>query len=482
MTESQRKFEGRALAEFRTHPEPAAAETAELPVILDPSAPLETARRFVADKFMLGGRPVLLRYRDDFYRWTGSHYQVFGEADVRTELYEFCEAAKKAGAPGKPPEPFKPSQRKVGEILDGLRAAAHLCGEIEPPCWLDGRKGSHPRDLIACRNGLIDVSTMKLRPHDPALFNTGALDADYRIDGPEAPRWLKFLDELFGDDSESIRTLSEAFGYLISSDTSHHKLFLIVGPKRSGKGTLARLLSAILGRQNVAAPTLGSLAGNFGLQPLINKRVGVIADARLSGRADQAQVVESLLSISGEDLKTIDRKNREMWTGTLPTRFLILSNELPRLGDASGAMASRFIVLTLKHSFLGREDLGLTERLLAERDAVLRWAMAGLQRLRARGRFVQPAAAAEALRELEDLSSPISAFVRDQLGIEPGATVDCSVAFDAWKSWCSQQGRDRPGTTQTFARDLRAAIPGLAVRQRREGTRVVRYYEGVRLL
>ena len=42
--------------------------------------------------------------------------------------------------------------------------------------------------------------------------------------------------------------------------------------------------------------------------------------------------------------------------GTLPTRFLLLSNELPELADASGAMASRFIVLTLRNSFYGRED------------------------------------------------------------------------------------------------------------------------------
>ena len=60
---------------------------------------------------------------------------------------------------------------------------------------------------------------------------------------------------------------------------------MIVGPKRSGKGTLARVLSALVGQANVAGPTLSGLATQFGLSALINKPVAIIADARFSGRA-----------------------------------------------------------------------------------------------------------------------------------------------------------------------------------------------------
>jgi putative DNA primase/helicase len=51
---------------------------------------------------------------------------------------------------------------------------------------------------------------------------------------------------------------------------------------------------------------------------------------------------------------TIDRKFREQWTGKLPTRFVILSNELPRFGDASGAIAHQFIVLSMIESSSAR--------------------------------------------------------------------------------------------------------------------------------
>ena len=74
---------------------------------------------------------------------------------------------------------------------------------------------------------------------------------------------------------------------------------------------------------------------------------------------------------------TVDRKFRDGWTGRLETRFLLLSNELPRLGDTSGALASRFIILLLRNSFFGKEDLGLTDRLMKEMPGILKWSLDG---------------------------------------------------------------------------------------------------------
>ena len=112
-------------------------------------------------------------------------------------------------------------------------------------------------------------------------------------------------------------------------------------PRRSGKGTIARVLRSLLGPANVCGPTLASLAVNFGLWPLVGKSLAIVSDARLGGSTDSQVVVERLLSISGEDALTIDRKNLEPITVKLPTRLMIFSNELPRLGDSSGALAGQ---------------------------------------------------------------------------------------------------------------------------------------------
>src|SRR5690606_10081655 len=183
----------------------------------------------------------------------------------------------------------------------------------------------------------------KLYPPTPALFNLHAAEVAFDPDAAEPQEWQRFLNSIWDDDPEAISTLQEWFGYCLSPGTAQQKMALIVGPKRSGKGTIGRILTELLGGSSVAAPTLSGLATNFGLQPLIGKSLAIIGDARLSGRTDQAIITERLLQISGEDALTIDRKHQSAWTGRLSVRFVIMSNELPRLTDASGALASRFI-------------------------------------------------------------------------------------------------------------------------------------------
>jgi putative DNA primase/helicase len=59
--------------------------------------------------------------------------------------------------------------------------------------------------------------------------------------------WLDFLNDLWPDDAESIDTLQEIAGYLLTARTDLQKFFMIIGPPRSGKGTIIRVLTALLG-------------------------------------------------------------------------------------------------------------------------------------------------------------------------------------------------------------------------------------------
>jgi len=159
-----------------------------------------------------------------------------------------------------------------------------------------------------------------------------------------------------------------------------------------------------------------------------------------------------------------------------------MSNELPRLGDVSGALASRFVILTLERSFYGREDHGLGERLMSELPGILRWAVDGYQRLRARGRFEQPASAADAVSELEELGSPVGAFLAEHCVVGPAYSVLTDALYARWREWCAERGRDHPGTEASFGRDMRAVVPTLRRRQRRVGGERKRFYDGVGLV
>ncbi|MBV8458416.1 MAG: hypothetical protein JO122_17580 [Acetobacteraceae bacterium] len=83
---------------------------------------------------------------------------------------------------------------------------------------------------------------------------------------------------------------------------------------------------------------------------------------------------------------------------------------------------------------------------------------------------------------MEDLTSPVKAFVRDRCVTGPnyGVAVDC--LFDAWLKWCQDQHRDRPGTKHTFGKDLQAAVQGIKVVQPRGADgKQYRYYNGIAL-
>jgi putative DNA primase/helicase len=172
---------------------------------------------------------------------------------------------------------------------------------------------------------------------------------------------------------------------------------------------------------------------------------------------------------------TVDRKYRDPWTGTLPTRFVFISNELPRFGDVSGAIASRFIVLTLRESWLGREDHDLTRKLLAELPGILAWALDGLERLHEQDRFTDPKSSTDAIIALADLVSPASAFVRDRCVAGPGFEVHCDQLYQTWSSWAEDNGH-HAGSAQTRGRNLRAVVPGLRTTRPRDGDARERRY------
>jgi putative DNA primase/helicase len=455
-------------------------------LILDPSNPLQTAKVFVVWLYMKGTARTLQHHGHVFFRWNGCCYEELPEDTIRSQVFHFLGKAKRWQENTKGAltlADFKPNSHRVSNVVDALRAETNLDASLQPPVWLAGAPTDAPpaNEILCFPNGLLHLPAMRLLPTTPLFFSVNAVEFPYDPSAPEPIEWKRFMLSLWADDSEVISTLLELIGYFLLPATDQQKLFLIVGVKRSGKGTIARIIKHLLGSRNVCAPTLASLGQQFGLAPLIGKQLAIIPDARLSGRVDQQAIAERLLSISGEDALTIDRKFLPAWTGTLSTKIILLTNILPNLGDVSGALASRFIILVTEKSFFGREDLGLLQRLLPELPGIMNLAIAGWHRLRERGHFIQPASSIQALEDLENLTNPTGAFLREVCEIGPGRQVECSLLFCYWRAWAEKQNRQHVGTVQAFGVNIRAGMPGLRISQpRQEGGRA-RCYEGIAL-
>ena len=446
-------------------------------VVLNQKDFMANARELV-DRVYTGPEGVVLRHSSNlFYKHATTHYAESEDNTVRSVLWDFLDRARATDRAGAV-VPFRPGPAHISGVGDALRAITHL-ETVRPPMWLDACVGPEPQDVVSLRNGLFHIPTRALLPHTSKFFTLNTLPFVWEPDAV-APTWEKFLSDVWPDDREMIDTLQEMLGYLITADTSMQKMFMLIGPRRSGKGTIGRVINALIGKENITGPTLSSLTTNFGLQPLIGKLVAIVSDARAPGR-DHQTIVERLLMMSGEDTITVDRKNLDAWVGALTARVVIMSNESLQLGDASGALVGRMVVLQMHKSFYGTEDTQLTSRLLKELPGIFNWALEGRARLYRRGFFVQPAGSAEAVDEMTKLNSPITEFLDKccELGVQ--STESKNMVFSAYKKWCAANDRHAANKVQ-FSKQLYATANTIVgVRPRTQDGGQARVYAGLRL-
>lgn len=400
---------------------------------------------------------VVVRWDESFWAWNGAHFASRTEEDQRAYLWRFL--SDEALMTNKDGDPVHPSARTVSDVIDALRAHINLSvDQVQPPCWL-GERYADPRQVIATQNGLLELKSGELLPATPQFFTLSSIQCQYK---PEAypMEWEGFLQSIWPEEPAQIETLQEIFGYLLTLNTEQQKMFMIIGPSRSGKGTIGRVIQELLGADTVARPVLSDFGYHFGLEKLIGKPLAIISDARLDSSVSGATLVERLLSISGEDGIDVARKFRGDWRGRLATRFVLLTNELPRIWDASTALPGRFIVLATRRSFLGQEDHMIFERVKKELPGVLNWAVDGWRRLYDRGFFKQPDGVQEIIDEFHRLASPLRAFVEESCIADADSDMELSDLHRHYKTWCESQG-NKPQSVQMFGRDLRAACPEL---------------------
>jgi putative DNA primase/helicase len=294
--------------------------------------PDRLARGFLASRYT-GPSGITLRFwRQEWHRWRKGAYQPYPDEELQAEVWtyawdEFATEARRrrsSGQPGRPPQAHKVSVQLCHNVAAALRSRCIVSGDTEQPAWLSGMASFPADEVIAAQNGLLHLPAgpagqPSLHSPTPDFFTGIALDYDIDLAAQPPQGWLNFLDQLWPGDTESVEALREWFGYCLLPDTRLQKILFMVGPQRSGKGTITRVLRQLLGRDNVVGPSLSDLAGPFGLQELLGKSLAVIPDARLSGRSDQAVIVERLLSVSGEDALSVNRKNLTAVTTRLST-------------------------------------------------------------------------------------------------------------------------------------------------------------------
>jgi P4 family phage/plasmid primase-like protien len=377
----------------------------------------ENATMFL-ERHYPGGR--LVRSDEVWYEFNG---KIWGQLDddlVRHKVT--CDMA-----------PSMPMLSTVSGTYGMLAGLVHLPGH---------KIGDTPGHLTIFENGVLDLTTGVLLPHDQSLFTTNILPYSYRP-AAECGRWLTFLGEVFEGDAERVALLQEWFGYMLTSSYAHHKILMMLGPGRCGKGTIGRVLERVVGAQNYTGGSLRAFTSDSFLESLRTKRVMFMADVEKHvGRGMVGQVIESIKKISGNDAVSFERKYKSTLSETLPTRMTIAGNNVPNLFDDSGALAGRMMVLPFHVSFYGREDPYLFDALLADLEGIAIWSLQGMARLNQQGKFTAPESAQGEAQFIAEAFSPLRQFLSEVCTLGTSGRVTCPEIHGAYKAWALANGED----------------------------------------
>lgn len=474
----------REVGSFEATEEPMATTTSELDdcqtIIVRPADHADVAGMFAYHVHTRGGDRTLLRADDEFHEWRGSHWERVSDSTLRVGLWRFLKRAYRRTEGGRL-QWVTAKQSIVSGALDALaEAATPTTGPVVRGDWIEWMPGDPPAsEVVACANGLLHVPTRRLLDPTPRLFNVSASLARFDPDAA-CPTWRRFLTDLWGaDDADEARALAEVCGLLLTPDASYHVIPCITGPSRSGKGTIRAVFTDLVGPSACTALSMGSFGWTFGLATLIGKSVAVVPDLRVDHRSDSALAVERLLSISGQDVVNVPRKRRDDWCGVLPVRLVLMGHDLPALGDGGGHLASRLHVIRTREPIpVERRDRHLVDRLRAELDGILLWALDGLDRLRERGHLVEPSSSSATRGRWADAADPIGRFVAERCVSDPSASVSKAKLHADYQSWAEDRGAPMLDEA-TFAKALLATAPGIT--DARRGGRRNRAYTWVGL-
>ncbi|MGY2491132.1 DNA primase family protein [Cupriavidus sp. CP313] len=303
--------------------------------------------------------------------------------------------------------------------------------------WLPMLGEPSETTVIPVRNGYLHLDHgLVLEPHDKSLGLRHVLSCDFDPGAPAPNEFNAFMERILPDAGVRAR-VQEYVGYTLLPDARFQRAQIWLGPGANGKGTLANLVQAL--HERTAAVQLDGLDG-FRMASMIGASLIYCDEAPQRNINEQA--MKSL--IAGE-LVQIDRKYRDPITVRVNGKWLILANHIPAVTDQSTGFWRRFDVVPFSVEIPESErDPLLAKRIIArELSGVLNWALEGLQRLLARGRFDEavPASMRVAAQSARTETNSVQAWSHD-LGIELTTTVETSKVdvYANYAGWCRENG------------------------------------------
>ena len=329
---------------------------------------------------------------------------------------------------------------------------------------------------INCLSGELHWTGAKweLKEHKRENYRTTQIPVAYDAKAM-APRFEQFLMEVFENDSDQAEKpflVCEAVGYSLLSSTEYEKFFLLIGPGANGKSVLMDTLTALVGRDNVAAVQPSQFENRFQRAHLHCKLVNCITEIAEGHELQDAQ----LKAIVSGELTTAEHKHKPPFDFQPYATCWFGSNHMPHTRDFSDALFRRAIIIPFNRTFQEHEqDKHLKAKLKEELPGILNLSLEAMAGVFKRG-FTKTESCERAKKEWRLNCDQVQQFADEICTFEPNTDILSSDIFTAYEAWAKEAGIKRTVNRNNFT--ARMCLLGA---ERARGKGGTRFLAGVRL-
>jgi putative DNA primase/helicase len=310
--------------------------------------------------------------------------------------------------------------------------------------------------LLNVENGVVDLKTGQLLPHNPKRLLSQITKTAF---DPTAAcsRWLEFVNWCFKGDQNLIDFVQKGIGYSIAGEIREQNFFVLYGNSDNGKSTFINVIRLLLGDYGYAAPhTLVIKQPHEGHPTEL---------AALKGRRIVA------VSETNKNAPLNIRRMKDLTNRTMTARFMggnffefpqshtvwIDTNHRPVINDPNDAGIWKRVkpIPFLNRIAKTDRDIDLEEKLLAEAPGILSWLVDGCVAYQREG-LVEPPIVVNAKRDYKGEHDLIGVFLEDCCRVgDPNAVVSATSLFKAYQNWCVKNN-ERSISNRVFGREIKA--------------------------
>lgn len=340
---------------------------------------------------------------------------------------------------------------RSSENVTRIEAALKLSRVINPFATEIDRYDADPL-LATTTNGTLDLAEGAFRSSDPEDYLSMQLGTAYEPDA-KAPRWEKFLDEVFGGDEELIDYIQRAVGYSLTGETKEQNLFLCFGSGANGKSVFLEVLSRLLGDYAGAASFETFNAGNrneagYDLAVLKGKRFVTVIETDEDRYLDEAKVK----AVTGQDVISCRFLYGNFFTYRPQFKIWMAMNHKPVIRGTDDGIWRRIHLIPFTQSFKDRADKDLVSKLCNEHPGILNWALEGLRKWREEG-LRKPEAVEAATEEYRRESDSLGQWIEERMTKSPTGMLRAADGYKDYSAWSSERG-ERPFGLKKWGQSL----------------------------